>query len=326
MKLLGVLILVIVCSYQTYSQGCSDAGFCTMGAMRPSQIYTRKINFKLRAMEFNYYTGSTSLTPRVSAATVDFTFGINEKTSMQVKVPYMWIDGSLGNTSGIGDLSLSFTRNIYSNERFHINATIGGKIPTNNSDVDENVNEEFISDGIPTNQDLPMYYQTSLGSYDIVAGASLISKKWMFATGIQIALNENENDFRYGHWQNYFDPNYLRDYDLANNLRRGADFMVRAERAFHFSNVDIRIGILPIFRFTKDEILDVDPNSDTFNERIKLDGTTGLALTGLFNAAYHFNTNNSVKFMYGLKFVERDVNPDGLTRDDVISLAYVIRF
>lgn len=325
-KLLGIGALCIICTFQAFGQGCSDAGFCTMGAMRPSQIYTRKINFKLRAVEFNYYSGSTTLTPRVSAATVDFTFGINDKTSMQVKVPYVWIDGSLGNTAGVGDLSISFTRNIFSNEKYHINATIGGKIPTTNSDQDENVNEEFISDGIPTNQDLPMYYQTSLGSYDIVAGASLISKKWMFATGIQIALSENENDFRYGHWQNYFDLNYLNEYDLSNNLKRGADFMIRAERAFHFSNVDIRLGILPIFRFTKDEILDVIPSSDTFNERIKVDGTTGLALTGLFNAAYHFNTKNSVKFMYGYKFVDRDVNPDGLTRDDVVSLAYVVRF
>lgn len=326
LQLVVLVVLSMVCTLQTYGQGCSDAGFCTMGAMRPSQIYTRKINFKLRAVEFNYSTGSTPLTPRVNAATVDFTFGINDKTSMQVKVPYVWVNGSLGNTSGVGDLSLSFTRNIYSNEKFHINATLGGKIPTNNGDKDEDVNEEFISDGIPINQDLPMYYQTSLGSYDIVAGASMISKKWMFATGIQIALNENENDFRFGHWQNYFDPPYLRTYDLANNLKRGTDIMFRAERAFHFSNVDIRVGILPIFRITKDEILDVRASSDTFNERIKLDGTTGLALTGLLNAAYHFNANNSVKFLYGFKFVDRDVNPDGLTRDDVLSLAYVIRF
>ncbi|MEL7003963.1 MAG: hypothetical protein AAFN93_14670 [Bacteroidota bacterium] len=326
MKLLGIMALLMACSYQNYGQGCSDAGFCTMGAMRPSQIYTRKINFKLREVEFNYSRSSTPLTPTISAATVDFTFGINDKTSMQVKVPYVWVDGSLGNTAGVGDLSVSFTRNVYSNEQFHINATLGGKIPTNNGDLDEDVNEEFISDGIPTNQDLPMYYQTSLGSYDIVGGGSLISKKWMFAAGFQIALTENQNDFRFGHWQNYFDPPYLRDYDLANDLKRGTDIMIRAERAFHFSNVDIRLGVLPIFRITEDEILDVNPASETFNERIKVDGTTGLALTSLLNVAYHFNAYNSVKLLYALKITDRDVNPDGLTRDDVFSLAYVIRF
>ena len=324
-RFIVVLSLGMMCFYEGYSQGCSDAGFCSMGAMRPSQIYTRKINFKLRALEINYYTGSTTLSPRVSAATADFTFGINDLTSVQIKLPYMWIDGNLGSTSGLGDISVSFTRNIYSNEEFHINATLGGKIPTNDSDSDEGGILRWTTDGQP--HQLPMYYQTSLGSYDIVAGASLISKKWMFATGIQVALNENKNDFRFGHWLNYEDvEGYLLEHDLANNLKRGTDIMFRAERAFHFSNVDIRLGVLPIFRITKDEILDIRQSSPTFNERIKLDGTTGLALTGLFNAAYHFNTKHSVKFLYGFKFIDRDVNPDGLTRDDVASLAYVIRF
>ncbi len=303
---------------QTFSQGCSDAGFCTMGAMRPSQVYTKKINFRLRELELNYYSGSTKLTPTINAATVDFNFGINDNMSMQVKLPYMWIDGNLGRTSGLGDISLSFTRNIYTTENYHINATLGGKIPTNRSDIKEGANTDHTTTG--EEAVLPMYYQTSLGSYDIVAGGAFISRNWMFAAGVQIALNENENTFATDDWDEYPDPHYLNSHDLATNLKRGTDIMIRAERAFHFSKWDIRLGILPIWRITRDEI------ESASGERIKPDNTTGLALTALGNVAYHFSTTHSIKFLYGFKITDRDINPDGLTRDDVVSLAYVVRF
>lgn len=325
-KLISIIILsiaVLSTSEIVKGQGCSDAGFCTMGAMKPSQIYTRQINFKLRSAELSFGRGKTTLSPVLHVVTMDLTFGINEKTSFQFKLPYQTVKGNLGQTSGLSDISYSFTRNVYSTEQFHINATIGGKIPTNKSDLDSDVKSEHITSGLPagTSTDLPMYYQTSLGSVDFVAGASFISQKWMFATGIQMALTENENDFRFEQWANYPDENYLRDNFLANNLKRGTDIMFRVERAFHYSNVDIRLGLLPIFRISKDEITDT-----ATNERGKLDGTTGMALTALLNVAYHFNTNHSIKALYGKKLTDRDVNPDGLTRENVATISYVVRF
>ncbi len=323
MKRYLLLFLSVLISYCGYSQGCSDAGFCTMGAMRPSQIYTKKINFKLRSIEVSYYQGATNLTPTIKAATVDFNFGINDLTSMQIKLPYLWVKGSMGKTSNLGDISFSFTRNVKTTDTYHINITAGGKIPTNKSDLQTD-NTEFTTDNLQ--HTLPMYYQTSLGSYDFVAGAAYISQKWMFATGLQMALTANSNDFSYSDWANYPDQNYIQSYSLANKLKRGTDIMFRAERAFHFSKVDIRLGLLPIFRISKDRIIDTDPTSQNFDQYIKLQKTTGLALSALFNAAYHFNTMNSVKFMYGYKIVDREVNPDGLTRDNVLTLAYVARF
>ena len=317
-------IILSVGLTESFSQGCSDAGFCTMGAMKPSQIYTKKINFKLRSAELSWGHAKTTLSPVIDAITADLTFGINEKTSLQVKLPYYRVSGSLGETSGLSDISYSLTRNVYSTEQYHINATLGGKIPTNKSDLDSDIkSEDFKTPSLPagTSVDLPMYYQTSLGSYDIVAGASYISQKWMFATGIQIALTENENDFRWGQWGGYPSQSYINDYPLANKLKRGTDIMLRVERAFHFSKWDIRLGVLPIYRITKDEIYNF--NTDT---RVKVDKTTGLALTTLLNVAYHFNTNNSISVLYGHKITDREINPDGLTRKYVTSVGYVIRF
>ncbi|MEM7106718.1 MAG: hypothetical protein AAF519_00735 [Bacteroidota bacterium] len=328
-----ILFLSFFITSMGYGQGCSDAGFCSMGAMRPSQLYSKKVNFRLRELEVGYYRGETHVTATIHAATLDFTFGINDNMSMHVKLPYMWVNGSMGETSDLGDISLSLTRNLKTAENYHINGTFGLKIPTNNADLDDS-NTDFTTNNIQA--DLPMYYQTSLGSFDLIAGAAYISRDWMFSTGIQAALTENENDFRWGQWENYPDENinlerdsarnYVSQYDLANDLRRGTDIMLRVERAFHFSKWDIRVGLLPIYRITKDEVLDIRPGSPTEGQRIKVDETTGLALTAIANVAYHFSTKQSAKLLYGRKITDRDINPDGLTRESVVSISYVYRF
>ncbi|MEM9389882.1 MAG: hypothetical protein AAGA02_05375 [Bacteroidota bacterium] len=332
-KALLLFIIVLFFGGISFGQGCSDAGFCSMGAMRPSQVYNKKINFKLRELEVGYYRGETHVTATINAATLDFTFGINDDMSMHLKLPYMWVNGTLGETSDLGDISVSLTRNLKSADSYHINGTLGVKIPTNNADLDDS-NTDFTTNNIQA--DLPMYYQTSLGSFDLIAGAAYVSKDWMFSTGIQVALTENENDFRWGQWENYPSqninleregaPTYVAEYDLANDLKRGTDIMLRVERAFHFSKWDIRAGLLPIFRITKDEVLDVRPSSTTRGERIKVDDTTGMALTAIGNVAYHFSTKQSAKLLYGLKITDREINPDGLTRDNVVSISYVYRF
>jgi hypothetical protein len=93
------------------------------------------------------------------------------------------------------------------------------------------------------------------------------------------------------------------------------------ERNFKFARYNFSVGLLSIYRISKDRIID-----DVTLEYKKLDKTTGLALTALFGFGYNININNAVKFSYGYKLADRDVNPDGLTRDNVMILAYLFRF
>src|SRR6187402_2382589 len=108
-SLIKISLLIIFCilivSHQTFSQGCSDAGFCTMGAMKPDQPYNKKIELKLRSMEVSFYRGTTTTTPIIYVATADLNFSLNSKSSFQVKVPYTMVrSGNLGETEGISDL------------------------------------------------------------------------------------------------------------------------------------------------------------------------------------------------------------------------------
>lgn len=308
-KYIIIILLAVASSQLSFAQGCSDAGFCTMGAMKPDQPFNKRISFKLRSMEFSFYRGTTTLTPIVYVATADLNFSLSRKSSFQVKLPYQAITGTLAETGGMGDISICFTRNVFASDAFDLNLSVGGKIPSNKSDKSEN---DF---------PLPMYYQTSLGTYDFITGLSLINRKWLLATGIQIPLNQNENQFLWGAWRNSTeDFSYIERYDRAKELQRGIDVMLRVERNFRFSKFNFSLGLLPIYRISNDEF------TNPLGEREKPAGAKGLALSGISTVGYNFDVRSGVRLLVGHKIVQRSENPDGLTRELVSSFTYYYRF
>ena len=308
-RTLLLLAVAVLSGSVLYAQGCSDAGFCTMGAMKPDQPYNKRIAIRLRSMEIGFYRGTTPLTPVVYVATADLNFGINDKTSFQIKLPYQAVTGELGNTSGLGDISLCLSRNIVRRRSYDVTVSLGMKLPTNGADKSEN--------GFP----LPMYYQTSLGSYDAVAGISIISRKWLFATGIQHPFNRNKNQFLWSAWETSTeDQEYVHRYANSRELYRGTDIMLRVERNFRFSQWNFAVGLLPIYRLNLDEI------TDRFGKRVQQPNTTGLAMSVLVSTGYNFNVSSGIKLLVGHKLIQRDNNADGLTRELVSTLSYCYRF
>ena len=56
------------------------------------------------------------------------------------------------------------------------------------------------------------------------------------------------------------------------------------------------------------------------------DEAMGLALSGIITGGYSFNTQSGLRLLLGHKIVQRELNPDGLTREFVSSLTYIHRF
>ena len=148
----------------------------------------------------------------------------------------------------------------------------------------------------------------------------MLTKNWLFAFGYQQALTANENDFTFGEWVRFEDRDYLGGYDVGIGLKRGTDIMFRVERNFRFINYSFNIGALPIYRITPDRGI-IQARADGASLQ-----TTGLALSMLGGFTYHMDVSNSFKIIYGYKLLDREANPDGLTRDWVINATYEVRF
>jgi hypothetical protein len=310
-KLVLILSSLFVCLANTniLSQGCSDAGFCTMGAMKPDQKFEKKGNIKLRSVEVSHYYGLTRFKDKIFVYTADFGFAFGKKMQGQVKLPYQRTQGVLANKGGLSDISLSLTRNLVAKEKYQINATLGAKIPTGN----------------PTKTDdqgraLPMYYQSTLGTFDVVAGISLATRGWLFAVGYQQALNKVDNKFVWGPFQG--DPNEeeaLR-YPISPNLWRGKDVMLRMEKNVRFSKFNISLGLLSIYRLDKDK-------TQKANEvEVYAPDSNGLALTALVGGGYRLTPRSAIKIMNGFRIVKRHANPDGLSREFVNTIGYEFQF
>jgi len=304
-----IIFLTVTYNF-SFAQGCSDAGFCSLGAMRPDQPFEKANKLHLRSIELSQYVGYTFFDDYIWATTIDASVVIGDKGSLQFKIPYMWIRGPLGTNQGLGDISLSYTYNLYSNYKGNqFNVTIGGKIPTNNSDQEN-------TEGLP----LPMYYQTSLGTYDFILGASFLTRKWLFALGYQHPFNINGNEFLWSRWEGHPLKAVSDLYPQARTLRRGNDFMIRVERNFRFSRLNFSLAYLGIYHLRNDEFQLTDGTV-----RIS-DDTEGLVQNGLLSAGYRFSTNSAVKFIFGIRLNERKKNPDGLSREWVSTIAYQYNF
>jgi hypothetical protein len=308
--LLMILFLIARFFPAAFGQGCSDAGFCTMGAMKPDQHFSKRIDFRLRSVKIEQYFGVSQFDNVIQSVTIDLNVGLSPKSTVQFKLPYMKSAHAGWFLEGIGDASLSFTRNIFSSEKFQINATIGSKIPSGSS-----------NGKIKSGQTLPMYYQISLGTYDIVLGGSFISEKWLFAAGWQKALNANGSEFSYELWEGHRRKPEILKYPESYHLRRSGDVMFRAERNFRFSRFSCNAGVLLIHRFNEDRITDVKTG-----EEIRAKGSSGLASTFLLGAQYRLSVKSSLIATFGKKLTSREINPDGLSRARVYVFAYQYNF
>jgi len=310
--LVPIFIFSVFYHQKVIAQGCSDAGFCSLGALRPNQPYHKQQNLKLRSINFTQYYAYNDFYDHIWSWTVDLNFSLGKKISAQLKLPYYYIDGVLASTQGLSDVSMAFSRSLWSDENGNqIALTLGTKLPTNTSDL-------RTKEGRP----LPMYYQTSLGTYDFIVGASYSNRKWLLATGLQQpVLHDNRNQFLWGAWTGSPAKPISDTYARSKELRRSAEVMGRIERNFRFSRLNFYTGLLGIWKLHDDTFLNPQ------GKRIAAEGSHGLVLNTISGVGYAFSTQSSLKFLVGYRVMgRRQAHIDGLKRELVLTLTYDYRF
>lgn len=223
--------------------------------------------------------------------------------SMQIRVPFNIAIGNLGTVMGLGDPSLNLSIMTIRPQQFKWVNSAAIKLPTSHS------NEKF------DNRALPMVYQNSLGTTDLILSSNFFTGNWHFAAAYQHSFGSNANEF------NHLIPDLTETesrYFESSGLKRGDDLMVRISRKFEVAKSTLFVGLLPIYRLKPDKIL-------KNNVWEQLDKTQGLTLN--MNAAWmmQFENNTLLKITAGAPLITREVRSDGLTRTFVLAVSYTFR-
>ena len=294
------IVLVNICN-TAMAQGCSDAGFCTIGNLaQQSGKHRSKNNFSLQLPVGVGDEGVIVFTP---ALQYDRTF--NGQWSFQTKITANYADGNLGSAAAPGDLYLSGTYIFPSQKNWKWSTTLGSKILLNQSNLKEN------------NLSLPMQYQSSLGTVDVIAGLSVFNEHWQFSTGLQQPLTgTNGNNFLPVYWAVGSKAQEAAAYIPTNDFNRKGDVLARGSYKKKLNEkFSFDAGLLAIYHLGEDTYIDGNVSSRPIN----IKGSDGLTLNASAACWLKLGAKLTLGLTAAVPLVVRDVRPDGLTREFVIA-------
>ena len=294
-------LLILFASLITFeylaAQGCSDAGACSIESLNFDE--TSK-DSKLRLnLEQTFGLGEKFVF--ISQTTAGFQYKFGATTLFELRVPFIFTLGNLGHTSGVGDLIISVNQRIKKNDYFGLSIILASRIKSNDADK---YNDE---------QALPMAYQTSLGTYDIILGSLLSIPNWDFYAAWQHSFGRNKNNYLIS------DPTIPenKQYYESNKLKRGDDLFFRSRRFFNLKNGNrIISNALVIYRLNKDEII-------KNGQSLKLDGSTGLTINLSLTYSKIIKENRKLDFYVAFPIIDRQYRADGLTRNVVLGIRLI---
>jgi len=292
---------------KAFSQGCSDAGVCTINTIKDHSFNLseeiKKRNFFNSGI--TYGIGEHSVT--MINPYVEYTNLVSKKISLSGKLVYAFVNGDLANTNNLSDLIISFNYSMLNTEMNNISLVLGVKIPLDNSNIKEN------------NSPLPMHYQSSLGTYDLIIGANYVYQNLGLSFAFQQPIvNSNENEF--------LSPTnpLLKEskYQSTNSYDRQSDLMLRLSYQVMLfdNNLTIRPGLLGIYHLLDDTYIDQN------NIEQVITGSQGLTLNGNIFINYNISNTKQIELSVGSPFITRNSRPDGLTRKLVTGIEYTYSF
>ena len=297
-KLIGGLIaLTALLPIHLKAQGCSDAGVCTAGHITSGTLQNDPILklgtvFGIGQNDVSYFD-----------LEANFSHPLNATNSLQIKLPYRFISGDIANVNGLSDLTLSWSRAWRPEKEWQVSTVFGVKIPTNDGNVDS----------------LPMAYQTSLGTFDLLAGVSIRKKSFLGSVAFQLPLTQNNNQYQ----PNPTDVQPI--YESTRNFERAPDLVVRLGQVF--DNPDnkwhFNYSLLTIIHISEDSYDAFFPTGDV---RLPIASSQGFTANITGGISYAVTEKDRVEFEFGRPIAITASRPDGLIRLFVGGLRWSRRF
>ncbi len=294
--ILPFLLIAIFAQNQATAQGCSDAGVCTLNAFKPGSETDTDNHLKL-----GYTNGLADYDISVNGAYLEYGRRFGEKFGVDAKLAALGQSGNGISVFGMSDMYLNANYRYSETTGF----TMGFKIPFNKADRRQN--------GIG----LPMDYQSSLGTLDLILGVSHHIGKLQAVVGYQQPLTQNDNVFVP---EAFSADSKLREIPSTYLFKRAGDVLLRLSYPINLGEkLRITPSILPIYHVSNDKF-----NVQSVQKEIE--GSKGFTLNGNVYVDYQLGEKGNLQLSLASPFVVRDVRPDGLTRGYVLGIEYGVRF
>ena len=298
----GIFLLTVSVQF-VRAQGCSDAGFCTAGAMQAADNTIDNAKVK-KSWGISLTSGYGENGTLVIAPQAEGSMKIGKRGTLDAKLPLNIATGKLGSHISIGDLIAGYSNYFFSGlSKWQCQATMGARIGLGDAGAEYK--------GMP----LPMPYQSGLGTTDFIAGVNVAYDGHItFAVGYQQPLIQYN---RNGYIPSTVYPAVANDNDYFASrwLRRKGDVLLRIEGNWRYRMWSFAGGPLLIYHLGEDNVILSNGNS------LSLKGSDGLTLNLVGSLSYSFS-NARMHLLAGTPLLVRDYRPDGLTRALVITLRY----
>ncbi|KFF08591.1 hypothetical protein [Chryseobacterium luteum] len=298
--LLGTAILLLLQSNYIFAQGCSDAGFCTVNSFQPNS--NDSIKSYHNQIKTGIFFGKADNSISVFGNYVEYNRQLGDKLGIDAKLTTLAQNGNDISSFGLSDLFLNANYKAGNSLKF----TLGAKIPLSDAGNSNN------------NLPLPMDYQSSLGTFDLILGVGYEFKKIQLVAALQQPLTQNDNQFLVSQ---YPASSELRGFLSTNKFQRSGDVLLRVSYPLMInSKIRLTPSILPIYHLKNDRFT----NQNNVEQEIK--NSEGLTLNGNVYLDYEINQRNGIQLNMGVPFLVRKSRPDGLTRSFIANVEYRIKF
>jgi hypothetical protein len=279
------------------AQGCSDAGFCTVDSLKLQRDRMQPLQYPNK-LKIGFLRGEADNDIAVYGGYLEYTRRVHEKLDLNTKLNFLGQEGAVGDSAGPSDIYLNASCLLDKN----VILTGGVKLPLDDGNR--------LRNGLS----LPMDFQPSLGTVDLIFGIGFEIEKLGVTFAFQQPVTQNDNAFLP---ENYPENSGFDEFHPTNHYKRKGDMLIRMSYYIPLGKKwKLTPSLLPIFHLQEDEYT----NSD--EEKILITGSRGLTLNVNVFLEYSLNLKNRIEFGFGAPTKTRETRPDGLTREFVISMEY----
>ena len=288
-----ILVSSFIFLHQTVlAQGCSDAGFCTIGNFNAIHQQAGEQILQKNEIDISFIYGTHGKSEKFYQPQINYRFIKKSGAFYELRLPFNIAKNT--NTgisnSGIGDATITYNSRIKK-----IDYSLGLRVSFTNAD--KSVKNSMGS--------LPMYLQSGLGTTDILIVANYDIVKFIrVSTGVQLpVLQYNKNIAVFTD---------VIGVVTGTGYRRMPDALLKLTGHYATGKIKVSGGVLSIFHLANDYY-------NTSHGKYVLQQSKGTTIN--FNVELGYALSNKITFdlLFAEPIVTRKNIPDGLARSRIFA-------